>query len=115
MNILQGSARRFIPDFFTATKYYSIHEDFNNSLIAGKKCSWDEMDILIRANLRNYFNCFFKGSKGSYLHFGYDYYMYFGTNIDLNLDTIEFPKGIFIEEDFPSPYMAVKRTKSFWL
>ncbi|MDR0608584.1 MAG: hypothetical protein LBG58_00555 [Planctomycetaceae bacterium] len=115
MNILQCSARKMISDFFTATQYYSITEEFNDSLISGKKCTWQDMNILIRACLRGNFSCFFRGSKGTYLHFGYDYYMYFGSQIDLDLNKIAFPEKIFIEENFPSPYMDIKRSNKAWL
>jgi hypothetical protein len=41
--------------------------------------------------------------------------MYFGSVINLHLDKIEFPQRIFIEENFPSPYLGTRRTKDFWL
>lgn len=71
----------------------------NNNLVSAK-----HMEGIIRGCLRGYIWCRLSGSRGAYLHFGYDYYMYIGLPRAANSGVL--PVGIFLE-DFRSPYMAL--------
>jgi hypothetical protein len=61
----------------------------------------------MRACLRGEFSFAFYGKDETYLHFGYDYYMYFGSKRNIDIQKIKFPDGMFIEENFPSPYLDI--------
>ena len=45
-----------------------------------KKLSGSDIDWVVRLNLRELFWCRLQGANQSYVHFGWDYYMYLGTN-----------------------------------
>ena len=60
---------------------------------------------VIRGCLRGYVWCRLTGSKGAYIHFGYDYYMYVGLPKRVRLPSL--PKGIFLER-LDSPYLTVE-------
>ncbi|MDR1923555.1 MAG: hypothetical protein LBQ66_04190 [Planctomycetaceae bacterium] len=98
------SARRIIYPFFTTNAFFNVDPKFAKSIKPGRICSLAEIEILTRASLRSNFWCAFGGDYGTYLHFGWDYYMYFGTEKTVCLNDIDFPEGIFIEQNFPSPY-----------
>ncbi|MDO5552335.1 MAG: hypothetical protein Q4G68_01110 [Planctomycetia bacterium] len=90
-----------IPNFFTSTKYYVIQNELKGKLCPGRKCNWHEIDLLIRLNLREEFWCVFEGKYGTYLEFGYDYYMLYGSKKNIDLKKLKFPKEMFIEENCP--------------
>ena len=91
--------------FFTNNKTFHLSDEFVASLREGRVCNVDEIELLSRLCLREEFCCNFKGQNNSYLHFGWDYYMYFGGDFDCDWASLKFPKGIFVEP-FPSPWFA---------
>ena len=66
--------------------------------------SGGQIDDLIRSILREATWCKLVGADGTYLHFGYDYYLYFGTNRQ-GIAVPPPPPGIYYE-DFISPYAS---------
>jgi hypothetical protein len=97
------SRKGIIPSFFSTYEYFYVEKKFASKIKSGYVCSRREIEILIRANLRNDFDCFFKGDHGTYLHLSWDYYMFFGSEKSVDLKTIDIPEGIYIDEAFPSP------------
>ncbi|MDO5552336.1 MAG: hypothetical protein Q4G68_01115 [Planctomycetia bacterium] len=95
-----------IPSFFTSTKFYNMRDELIRPLHLSQ--SWNAIEIMIRLTLREEFWCSFKGKYGTYLHFGYGFYMFYGSKRSVDLSTINFPKCIFIEENFPSPYLSAE-------
>lgn len=97
--------KRDVPKFFISKQYCQTREDLKGKLYLGRQCTWHETELIMRATLRNEFWCNFKGISGTYLHFAYDFYMFYGSNHSLDLHKLQFPEGIFIEENYPSPYL----------
>jgi len=62
----------------------------------------NEIEYCVRLILREKIWCKLTGAEGIFIHFGYDYYMYFGCDLDMNL-LPEPPEGIFFET-FSTPY-----------
>jgi hypothetical protein len=60
------------------------------------------LETVIRGCLREYIWCRLCGPKGSYIHFGYDFYVYVGVLTAASTKSI--PEGLFLEQ-FESPYM----------
>lgn len=94
------------PDrFFTNNKYYNLSNEFIDSLQDGRVCTLEEIEILTILALRNFFGCRFAGPHNSHIHFGWNYYMFFGCDLDCNWPSLKFPEGIFVEAiqrpDFP--------------
>ena len=89
--------------FFTNTKTFRLSDDFVDSLGEGRVCTVEEIELLSRLCLREDFDCIFTGPNDSYIHFGWDYYMYFGGDFDCDWTSLKFPEGIFVEA-FPSPW-----------
>lgn len=88
--------------FFTNNQKFSLSDEFIASLCEGRICTIEEIEILSRLNLRGDFWCSFYGPNSSYIHFGWDYYMYFGGDFDCDISKLVFPMGIFVESS-PSP------------
>ncbi len=89
--------------FFTNTKTFRLSDEFVDSLGEGRVCTVEEIELLSRLCLREDFDCRFTGPNNSYIHFGWDYYMYFGGDFDCDWTSLKFPEGIFVEA-FPCPY-----------
>lgn len=70
----------------------------------GEKVNKDSFESVCRSILREEFWCRLE-SEDSFVHFGYDYYMYIGTDEERS-EAIEFAKskGLFVERS-PSPYL----------
>lgn len=64
----------------------------------------DDLESVVRGNLREIIWCRLQGPQESYIHFGYDYYMYIG--LSRNASTAILPKGMFLEK-FESPYTSL--------
>lgn len=62
----------------------------------------DEVLACVRSVLRGQIWCKLLGAKGSYLHFGYDFYMYLGCDEPSLLIEPDIP-GLYVE-NFCSPY-----------
>jgi hypothetical protein len=73
---------------------FSIHE--------GEEISGLQIDLVVRLNLRELIWCRLKGKNGTYVHFGYDYYMYLGCQTG-NFVFSQIPAGMFAEP-FETPY-----------
>jgi len=69
----------------------------NNEIVTG-----NALENVLRGCLREYMWCRMSDLHGSYIHFGYDYYVYIGLP-NSALKTL-LPRGIFLEECV-SPYM----------
>jgi hypothetical protein len=78
-------------------------ETRNHLGFAGSDCaaSGEALDWIVRLTLREAIWCRLNGEGGFYVHFGYDYYMYIGSD-DL-AGAPDMPEGIFAEE-LSSPY-----------
>jgi hypothetical protein len=61
-----------------------------------------DLDWVVRLALREALWCRLKGERGFYVHFGYDYYMYIGSEV-LGADPPPMPPGMFAEV-FDSPH-----------
>jgi hypothetical protein len=64
-----------------------------------------DLDATVRLCLRECLWCRLNGERGFYVHFGYDYYMYVGT--EGNCVAPPLPPGMYAEE-FVSPYHPEK-------
>ncbi|MGL5875913.1 MAG: hypothetical protein ACRC2R_26735 [Xenococcaceae cyanobacterium] len=73
-------------------------------LVEGKQLSLKELASTFRKVLRNEIWCRFEG-ESTFVHFGWDYYMYVGVSKDCPKARACAEKlGLFVEE-FQSPYM----------
>jgi hypothetical protein len=73
-------------------------------LVEGKQLSLKELAPTFRKVLRNEIWCRFE-SESTFVHFGWDYYMYVGVSKDCPEARVFAEKlGLFVEE-FQSPYM----------
>ncbi len=72
-------------------------------LVAGSYLPLDQLECVIRMSLREEVWCKLSGAHQSYLHFGYDYYVYVGSADD-SLIEWQPPPGIYAEL-FASPYL----------
>jgi hypothetical protein len=86
---------RFDDDGLSA-KCFQLRD---HTVVAGKR-----LEDVIRGCLREYIWCRLAGPQHSYLHFGYDYYMYVG--LPKSCSTVALPLGIFME-DVESPYLTI--------
>lgn len=66
-----------------------------------KIVSAGELELVVRGCLREYIWCRLVGAGGSYIHFGFDYYMYAGLPSQTALPAL--PQEIFLER-MDSPY-----------
>jgi hypothetical protein len=71
-----------------------------NAAISGELIEW-----AVRLNLRELIWCRLQGNNGVYIHFGYDYYMYFGIESN-GFCLPSLPAKIFAEE-IESPYKLI--------
>lgn len=90
-----GNDVRFSNDGL-ATICTQLHD---NTLVAGR-----ELECVVRGCLREYIWCRLAGPRQSYVHFGYDYYMYVG--LPESASAMVLPQGMFIE-DVESPYAEI--------
>jgi hypothetical protein len=74
-------------------------KNLNDTAIVAVK----DLEDVIKGCLREYIWCQLAGPQKSYLHFGYDYYMYIGLPKSASVRAV--PKGIFLEE-VESPYLS---------
>lgn len=72
----------------------------NNKIVSG-----NDFENVVRGCLREYIWCRMSGQYESYVHFGYDYYMYVGLPKPAKMFPL--PHGIFFEE-LESPYMTTE-------
>ena len=78
----------------------NIYSKLNNSVL----CSQEEVLLVARGCLREEFWCKLV-SKDFFVHFGYDYYMYIGANIEEEqMAKIACENGLFSELIQQSPY-----------
>jgi len=69
----------------------------------GREYLESDLSKIIRLNLREACWTKLEDDNGTYIHFGYDYYMYVGSNKTSKIVEIQFPGSIFVEK-FESPY-----------
>jgi hypothetical protein len=83
------------------------NEAWLDEVALDKQLSHEGLDRLIRLNLREACWTRLKGARNSYIHFGYDYYMYIGIDIECSqMIPLSFPDSVY-GEDFPSPHHEV--------
>ncbi|QTD50173.1 hypothetical protein [Sulfidibacter corallicola] len=71
-----------------------------------KNLSWisiDEAGLCARAILRELIWCKLEYKNRAFVHFGYDYYMYFGCAVEIDINLVV-PDGLYVEK-FRSPYL----------
>jgi hypothetical protein len=68
----------------------------------GAALSGEELDVTIRICLRGLAWCRLEGEHGTYLHFGYDLYTYFGSRT-FEFELPKLPQGMYAEP-FESPH-----------
>lgn len=86
---------------FNTPDIVNLFGEINNN----KQLGLDKIMILARLILREELWCKLQNDKGNYIHFGYDYYMYIGSNTNNQEIYDEVRKiGLFIEE-IESPYV----------
>lgn len=90
-----GHDTRF-PDDGVAISCAQLHD---TSMVAGEM-----LERVVRGCLREYVWCRLSTPCKSYVHFGYDYYVYVG--IPDSASSLVLPTGMFIEE-CDSPYMEI--------
>ena len=73
-----------------------------DTVYEGMVVSDEDLDKIVRMALREVIWCKLTGSNGVYVHFGYDLYMYIGSDFDL-AGLGKPPQGMFYEE-MESPY-----------
>lgn len=89
--------------FFTQNKFFNptnIEKAIQNNTQIGI----DEIEIVLRLCLREEMWCKLEGKNNTFIHFGYDYYMFFCTEIEHKIDANFIPEGVYIE-NFQSPYV----------
>ena len=91
--------------FFSKSEFFSC-DVFSEYLHEGTVCSLKIIEMIVRLCLREEIWCKLQNQRGDFIHFGYDYYMYFGSSQkdEINIDTTKLPHGIFVEI-FDSPYL----------
>lgn len=72
------------------------------TVVDGMEVGGEDLDWIVRLALREALWCRLKGEHGFYVHFGYDYYMYLGSE-DLGAVPSPVAPGLFVEA-FESPY-----------
>jgi hypothetical protein len=72
-------------------------------LAVGVNVSMQRLPTVIRLALRDVLWCKLTGESASYLHFGYDFYIYVGSSLPGSWRW-DFPPGIYAEP-FRSPYL----------
>ena len=78
---------------------------FLSKMWVGKPISAQEIKELAKLTLRNVIWCKLSCKNKFFVHFGYDYYMYTGTNMDSpNARKKIEATGLYVEE-FYSPYL----------
>lgn len=70
----------------------------------GNSYSVENIEIILRLALRELLWCKLVGESETYLHFGYDYYLYFGSDRLPDLETYVSESIIYVEP-FKSPYL----------
>ena len=68
----------------------------------------EELADLVRKNLRGILYCKIEGENSFYIHFGYDFYMYIGSEFSCEsaINLVE-ESGLFVEK-FVSPYLDIE-------
>ena len=72
------------------------------TVVDGMVVRGEDLGWIVRLALREALWCRLKGDHGFYVHFGYDYYMYVGSE-KLSAVPAQVPPGVFAEP-FESPY-----------
>jgi hypothetical protein len=84
-------------------------ENFNvKDLIEDKILTWELIETIIRANLREFIGCELFNKKIR-INFGWDYYMYVLTDIELNLSIKKIEDIELFIEKFPEEKKDLKR------
>lgn len=96
-------------DYSVVNKYNEIYSDaiiniFNN-IKNNTEYDIEQITLICKLALREHLWLKLKYTEEIFIHFGYDYYMYIGSNVknDLLIEKIK-DSGLFIEE-FTSPYL----------
>ncbi|MEK9197203.1 DUF7683 domain-containing protein [Ureibacillus sp. FSL E2-3493] len=86
-----------------------LYEDtFNLPIVEDSVIHEKDIPTICKMILRDYIHCHFVSMGQFFVHFGWDYYMYIGSNQPCN-NAIQFAQNnkLFVEE-YPSPYYLVE-------
>lgn len=72
------------------------------AIATGDELDRERIELIARLSLREALWCKLKGDQGTYVHFGWDYYMYLGT--DREGACLGDPPPCMYFENFKSPY-----------
>jgi hypothetical protein len=103
LNIKGLEKYKDIPRIFSEYKYFdpsALEESIRDNL----PINVEDIELVVRLCLREEIWCKLEGKNNSFVHFGYDYYVFWGTNIDHVIEFSMIPEGIYIE-NFKSPYL----------
>lgn len=100
---LEDDRESAIPEEVQQLRPVTMDQPVNDALISG-----DQIPTYIRAALRGIIWFRLQASDGTYIHFGWDYYMYMGSPTPVNLEDLECDH-MYIER-FQSPYATPPTT-----
>ena len=78
-------------------------KEFLKQATTGMALTSTALELATRLSLREAIWCRITGKNGFYIHFGYDFYVYIGANIELPFEELAIPEGLFLEH-VRSPY-----------
>lgn len=90
-------------------KTSTLYEDtFNLPIVEESVIHEKDIPTICKMVLRNYIHCHLISMDQFFVHFGWDYYMYIGSNLPCN-NAIKFAQNnkLYVE-DYPSPYHLVE-------
>ncbi len=99
VEIEEYRAFNHLPHILVESTQY-LMESFSSDIVIGK----NNIQDIIRLVLRELIWCKVIGDEGFYIHFGYDYYMYIGSDRESDIKWEKLP-GVFVEQ-FNSPYSS---------
>jgi hypothetical protein len=103
MKIQKLEKRHDTPHIFTEHKFFSP-SSLNKAIKNDRPIGMINIELVTRLCLREEMWCQLKGKQKTFIHFGYDYYVFFGTSVDHTIESTKIPDGIYIE-NFKSPYV----------
>lgn len=98
----------FINDMTSSEVLIEHKLDLPDSRDDLEEVAIEELADLVRKNLRGVLYCKIEGENNFYIHFGYDFYMYIGSEFSCEsaIKLVE-ESGLFVEE-IVSPYLDIE-------
>jgi hypothetical protein len=93
-----------LPTSFFSDRQYFHCSRFRPYIRNGSNCNLSMIEIITRLCLRDDIWCMLVDQYGTYLHYGQDYYTYFGTPITREINKKSIPPQIYVEL-YDSPYL----------